>query len=744
MAAQHDGPRPFDWGAASNDDLTPLILDTAADSGWPYNQALYVLGCTSKSFKASAHRRLSRKISEMATALGKVHATGRVLQDNLRFWASPSSAAQAINAVPPSTLKHTYDASKTAFRILAERFAGDEGDRLACAVFNAYERYRSHPNSPPFRTGEFIFDFNWRLLAHAVQRKCMLCSGVRKVCHCDTAAVNSFWKGSRTHLSISNETWHFRVFQGLELAYCRPVCIQNAVIDPHRVFNRPPEAPVHSGSFENFGSSIQYRQWALARALFHAAGIFRMQASEETAAVFRGTLPLVLLPNAELQGETMAERLQLTPVQISQACDEVSRLMSLRALEYEAARNVRIAKLRQDCDAYLRVQLGETLACIGDALPTALRTLDRALRRFDHDAEAEYNGRYRDASECAYILAFLRRLCALKTVAVPIDKELIGWPSHEVCSVNAYEWLFDLTSGAMPGDDGQWRYELDNNIVDFWERYPIPTRFNLYMISSMRVFDKIGTGFSLTVEVRKDEEARDARDDRPVPRVLYWVIRHSTGWSFAGEVPRRSHYNARMWHDMVTSCFSAELDAEYSELAAQLKARVPPAASWCETAKPNGPQLRKLEEVRAYYEEVAGTLVLFPSTRHSGLFLLGIGAARVAEALATFHDGWSIGNEHVPGNAQCPQDARDFALWICGNPAGREIHWTRARTPPPVPPLPQPDEDVYSPSSPQLSGPSPQYHPTSPVYSPGSPAHSPWHGSDNDNASNDEWDPGDW
>lgn len=741
MNSARNTPRSFNWGGAENDDLTPLILEAAA-TGWPYTQALYVLGCTSKGFKAAAHQRLNGKISAIRQSHTRLRAAGAAWYAEQQRAQRAFGRAEASgvppdgNCRPAGSIKDAYTAANIDLDIQCSALAGEEGARLASKLRELYEKYRLSPHHPIFRghDDEFIFDFDWRMLAHAVQRKCLLCSGVKKACHCDRQSavgdppgpwaaeglpVTSAFNSCR--FSQARETWHFRIFQGPDLVFCRPACIGNAVVDPRRIAQVPA-----SNVRPACRRDAQACSWALARALFHSAGQFCMTSEVVTEACAPGRhaaarLPVVVLPNEHLRGATLAERLRLTSTQIDHAHAEMERLVVVVEHEEEAACRVRIAKLRADCNAYLSVEIGESIESMSTTLPTVERTVARALLHFDSSAQAAIASRYVDATEVPFILALLKRLVSLKTVAVPLDKDIVGWPEQKVHSEHAYEWLFDLTSGALPGEHGTWRRELDNNIVDYWERKPVSSRFTMFMVAAMHIFDSIGSQFSLTVEVHKSDDGPALLQEGPVPRTLHWVLRHASGWALTGEVVQRSYITAARWHAMVAACFASELPDERS-LASQLRARVPPRDSWCKTARPCAPLLRVLGEVRQYYEEVAGTLVLFPSTRHAGLLLLGISPTRISEALACFQDLWADAKVRVPGYPQCPRDARDFALWITGNKANRDIHWHPAPPPPPMPPVPEPgelpDDDEVSSCSEGYSPTSPQYSPTSPTYNP--------------------------
>lgn len=705
MDTSHTAPK-FNWDAEPNDDLASLIMDAARDAGSKQNAALYVLACTCTAFKVAAYQRISASIAVLLRAHG-------VMRNCAAAWDEGQlrASAHVSPGLPSNTLKDRYTAAKVDFNAKCFFFAGQAGVDLTHRLFDLYEKFRAAPHQPLFtnQVQEFIFDFDWRMMAHAVQRKCFLCSGMKKVCRCATAGAAP----KILELDVDDLDWHFRAMQGPVLIFGRRECIDDATTNPKALCT--PHGPEHPG----------YRQWALARALLRAAGKYKISDPCEVGFVAAPghhattQLPVALLPNEHLGGNTLAERLRLTSSQITWAFAAVDRQIKVKADEEEAACRVRVAKLRADCDAFLSQQIGETLASMSDALPTLERTLTRALLHFD----TLLNTRYIDATEVPYVLSFMQCLVALKKVAEPLDSALLGWTAQELHSKHAYEWIFGLTAGPLRGREAAWWRAMTYNVVDYWGAGWRDTRiYDTFMVSAMHVFDSIGTRISLAVEKRYTEGDTWQGERR---YTLFWVLRHVSGWALSSPVQKRTGFAAAEWHAMVVDCFSTELPDEGS-LTSQLQARRPPKQSWRGSALP-GEGDSCIEEVRQYYEEVAGTLVLFPSTRCVGLLLLGISPMLVANELAAFHEAWATRQVCVPGLSQCPKGARDFALWLNGNPGMQEMEWHPAPPPPPVPPVPEPDDDAsdegclvtapkYYPSSPQYEPPSPQYEPSSPQY----------------------------
>jgi hypothetical protein len=759
MSSAHRSARrennPFDWGEADelNVDLTTNIIDVAIESGFPWNGALFQLSCLSWSFKKQCLTRINK---QRAHLLRLYAAMRKALQEWLEYEATFYFASKNWeewqgelnpNARPvrDTTAKSAYNAAITEFRIAAVHRLGQGGDLLVKRLEHLHRKQLEYPENALLKARDsWLFDFDHKTLAHAVQQKCMMCTGQCKACLCNATTC----KQRLDHGEI-NTPWQWRVFDGTDLTYCRPSCITDQVVERcnlrlKTLHRWPPDHECHR-------RRTIFRTWTLGKALLHQKDYYEKYEIDRVLAenFTDSTKPVLLLQNKNFKARSLQEVLQINNLQLKHALNESCRLMTVRNDELEAARDVRIKKLRLDCDLFMTRHLGKTVADIGRTLPTLQSTLQRLL----FDADSTVNSRYVDASQFPMVRGFMCKLVALERFFSPMDSELRG-EDHERHSTQAYEWLFDLTMGALPGEAGPWRVDSSIDVLKYWckenfcDTHRVPTDQVCieppYMVAAANVFDAIGSKFSLTVEVRKIQRAMHA---------LVWVLRHSTGWCICGKVAQRSYSDASQWHKMVTGCFQKEhVDKLESDDHADFHLRhMPYQENWRTVlSKPTTPDLSAIGAVRDYYEEVAGTLVLFPHIRHAGLLLLGIRPIKIGNALCDFHTDWALKEVHVPGQPQCPQSARDFALWVCGNPAKHPIRWHRAPQPPPVPPLPEPGEDLstsglapvesdsddssssnngmYFPTSPQYSSTAPHsdlgsprhlYYPASPQYSPG-------------------------
>ncbi len=753
----------FDWGANENDALDHVVIDTAVEAGHPWNGALFQLACANKAFHQECMHRVDKMLGElrklydnMLKALVAWRQYKEAYDRSLAIWRSTNSVEE--RPAMDSTMANEYDCTVTLFEMACKNMLGSEGIILS-------DRLRKVHNLELRNSiGSWKFDFNHKTIAHALQKKCMLCTGYNKPCVCDS-------KSSKGGIS----PWQWNLFQGSDFVYCNSVCVSKAAIAPEFAVQQAPprEAVDHLlNDPKNPETSRKvFSSWALSQAMFHQAGIYDLEAARKVVYASSSRVPILIRDNRNFQMHSIEARLKLSPHQVEGALAESVRVTTLRDKEEAAKREVRLNKLRDDCDAYLLRTIGETVASLGHTLPTVERTVDDMLYRITENNEYNSNF-YSDATATHLVRWTLEKLVVLKETFTPMDLVFRG-AQHPRHSSQSYEWLFDLTGGALSDRVKSLRYHMDTDVKDYWTPHgPTARDMDLfdhvdvsYMLAAAHVFDCIGSDFSLHIETRQLRRASissSSRHPRPTTRVLDWALRHRNGWSISGAVGECSWH--RSWHracemnQMAWGCLREAACA--ADGMGDLRLRPPPCQSkWRLRAKPNGANLHALEEVREYYEEAAGTLVLFEATRHAGLLLLGISSIGIAEALRQFHTDWATGKAQVSGQAQCPHSARDFALWLCGNPAGHSISWNRApSSPPPVPPLPEAaandppftkadlvarsfddsdsDVSVDSASSSEfepvpyepgccLEDASPQYEPTSPQYEPGSPQYDP-------------------
>ena len=562
------------------------------------------------------------------------------------------------------------------------------------------------------------FHYDWMLMAHVCLEQCMACSGLK--IRCTHRILNTDHPLHTAHMG----DFCFPCSQAGVVLYAKEQCLEWQTVTPWPEgapqCDDPTRSPLDAHDRKVKGREGRARfVWAgmLAKAMLNVKGMYQLRnpktwkyflpaqtraeeppdSAHAWTSVLRMRGPKDWIPlsgNAIVLGkqslfvcynryipveDTLAGRLGLTAEEVASAEAQARRCIAMRDEEEKAIAKARYLKQIGDVDVYIQRKLpGETLPALIAHFPTVRRSLERMLTLAEYSMKNLQCGptfalKYRDAMEDNQTRRMIDRLLYGVQHLAKEDQWAMGESKGH--TAEAYEWILNLTTGAFPGESGNWRNYLDWSTHKTKEHGDMPEKEAMLLeVAALHLFDKLSSPeWSLGVVI----EPVVAQDESPgsVTDHLQWELYNKrTGMRIRDNIPTRAYSCLKEWHTMVTECFNSHS----SSTSGMQLPRVPPTKQTYEQGvefhRPlTKGGLRCIEETQRYFMEMSGTCTLFAETRHAGLLLLGIVPQRVVNLLREFHHDWSRGLT-VP-MIEAPQCLEDFLLWFVGNPTKKHVSW---------------------------------------------------------------------
>lgn len=680
--------RPFDIAACQDAELCRLLVDVPIEQGWPYTAGVFVWAMVNKEFNTLARERINPMLEDMQCAF-EAWRRARLMHvqsiETLRYISGEEEllSAQAKKSERFQEIENT----KVLFISSIAKLVSDKNAELMFkfVASNYAENLLSRVDAP--LSSVFTWEFSWTVLAHVARQRCMACSGIEVRCahRCN---------GLPSASSSIDAVWQFPVGQAQQIMYAKRRCIELQCV---QVLSGDPFAlPKNAVITRNSKEERRFHAIVGAKAMLHQKGIYEMR-SLPALRLLRGcdfhlwarnpkpnwelarNNPLFLCHNKHVPTEhTLEGRLGLTPEEVAASTAERDRVLCMHAQQEQAVRDVRLKKFRGDVDIFLARELnGETLKTLRANFPTLDASVERLLRLADAAEETtpRFHGSPVDALEMQYVRAYLQRVVQVIKFVAPVELQLMG--DDNTHSSEAFEYLFNLTTGAFPGDSGPWRANIDRDLhqapfgCDAW----VMGQQTAYCVAAMHIFDKIATSeWTFTFE----HASRLDKHGNPIELEIFWWLRCEEK-----NITLRSPINRgrvgdfsyiKEWHAMVTSYFEAQSKVkDFAEVIPVLPRTTLSSSTW----KRGWPVLSvdwpgskgvfgAKKECEAYLTEMCGTCSLFPSTRHAALLLASIEPTDLLRVLVKYHKNWASGL--LDRTDPCPSTPTDFALWLTDNP----------------------------------------------------------------------------
>jgi len=742
----------FDVGNCDNTELLENIVQATMNAGWPYTKALYRLGCVNKELRELVRAYISPVLSKMRklecewTQRHYDYVNVKLRKDfliNNRFGALAPPPPTELLAVHETILAQEQDVSfnealevRWELEATIESLAGRAAAASMTQIHHMLKMKRKGDGNP-LRKGLWNgFPYSWILMAHVAQELCMACSGLGIRC-------NHPADGSRNFIGTHPEStmlgdFCFPCSQAGAFFYAKQQCIEWQSIIPwpqgrpedrdkrqfptsplqahvEKLKGNPAKRHIHTGMLATAMVRLRCPEWLkfrldAAQALFEARGLVQnlgervLQSSEQSKAQrLLSRQCLFLNYNRYIDAKnTLAGRLGLTPQDVRYASRETERALELRDLEVRAVAEVRMRKFANDVEVHLCRELPDhTFADLTRMFPTMEATIKRYVETGERDmyraqGSIQLLRKYRDALSDANTRGLCDRIVYGVSMLKPYESTMGICPPF---SAEAYEWLLNLTSGAVPGQRGDWREYLDSppqrsqlEYGDSWRR--------LWHVAAMHVFDGLGKeSWKLSIGELKGESdpALPISGQHHRTNRVAWVLHNSNrGVTLRDVVDARTSQYFSKWHKMMMDCYNASC-REHDELdvaAPDSRTIEKGIYYYTEFVQREPVAFRKIQ---SYFQDLCDALVPNPATRHAVLLFLGISPQELCSKLRNFHAQWLIGAVRP---LECvPVEDTDFVHWLCDNPDGRVIRTEKL----------EPQRCM-----PDVSAPTPEPHPMEP------------------------------
>lgn len=668
--ARHHVRQSFDLGACRDVDLVPNILDAAVTAGWPATQSLFAWAAVNKEIGALAKERISSCIAKIyqeqhvwyLAYLGRLGKASALLFDPTAGDAPTEQEQEELRSI----LRHAHEeaeaASTTLFMALAVVLSPDTSrallDFLKSNIHDAL-------NCVVAKKFEFRFHFDHCVLAHGSKNLCTICSGLNKVCVC-----NTFPNRASSSQRCPNG-FYFGLHQGMVLEHSKKACHDTNTVtkragwncneDPlDYIRNLNPHGSIHAKNVHTAGM--------LARAMFHQADVY--SAHKQTCTLKgrelhddsdTGVSALsLLLRNSRFVApcNTLQGRLRLDATGMQRAEDEVSRVAIMEAREKAAVQSVRHEKLLVDCDVYIKRHLGdgESLAILCKTFPLLQPSLKKILADANDQPVSQID-RTADATAMIPVRKLLDRVVEILHKLAPHDHRFMGKAKGH--SSEAYQFVHGILGNHLVGfSEGPF-----DEAVGHYGWSPVSYRespvLNDLSIGTLSIFDGLQRGsWHLHFEPPSSPNDHYA--------IVCKLVNCKLGISMCKKFEPWKVADRNRWKTIFTDTFEQLRDSGHVDLdlPPDLKPQV-----WKLVGVGNR---NAMEEVCSYLQVLVGSCIMFPQTRHLGLFYTGWTARRIAGHLGGFHDDWA--NTAIRADP-CPDNITYFVHWLLGNPTKRTLEW---------------------------------------------------------------------